>query len=457
MSNILNSEYSPLCESESSGDGEASSRDMAAEAMERIEDLALTILEQIVEASKTSDHNVNLGPASTASVPSRSKHGKIEIRLADRRKEGLDGPGVRVLRFPMQTRSASSRQIAQLLKVMNLAHAALGVSLPLTKRDLYYKDVSLFGSQRTVDRLADDLAATLELDRSELCIRATSKGLICGNDLIIHLKEGGALCLNDQEGTLIPAGEDVDQFEVKSDLAWVLIVEKEAVFQNLCRLQFASYPNLLGSGLIITGKGYPDIATRSLVKTLSDNLPDHVPILALTDGDAYGLDILSVYRYGSQNLRHESSKLAAHRIEWLGIKASELKDLGIDLDALIPITSHDEKKVELYNAVLQMMLLIVDGELYIVLQAMAMLRRQGLPAEWRHVTLKNRGTLFDHLTGVACRRELTRILHIRRKAEIEILTGSSHGCRDTQELEGRPSSLVNYLSRKVFHRVDMSA
>lgn len=83
--------------------------------------------------------------------------------------------------------------------------------------------------------------------------------------------------------------------------------------------------------------------------------------MGLVDGDAYGLDILSVYRYGSQSMRHENEKLAAHRIQWLGVRASELTEYGaswstisfpkrfhsldIHLDALIPITKHDEKKV----------------------------------------------------------------------------------------------------------------
>lgn len=56
-------------------------------------------------------------------------------------------------------------------------------------------------------------------------------------------------------------------------------------------------------------------------------MPDRsfsVPIMGLVDGDAYGLDILSVYRYGSQNLKHENEKLAAHRIQWFGVRASEL-------------------------------------------------------------------------------------------------------------------------------------
>jgi meiotic recombination protein SPO11 len=50
-----------------------------------------------------------------------------------------------------------------------------------------------------------------------------------------------------------------------------------------------------------------------------------VPILALVDGDPYGIDILSVYKFGSLALKHEDSKLAAGRVEWAGIWASELQ------------------------------------------------------------------------------------------------------------------------------------
>jgi len=49
-----------------------------------------------------------------------------------------------------------------------------------------------------------------------------------------------------------------------------------------------------------------------------------VPILGLVDGDPYGLDILAVYKYGSNGMRHENEKLAAKRIRWLGLWASEL-------------------------------------------------------------------------------------------------------------------------------------
>ena len=87
------------------------------------------------------------------------------------------------------------------------------------------------------------------------------------------------------------------------------------------------------------GKGYPDLATRQMVKMLSDKMSStyvvppfssratifsRVPFVTLVDGDAYGLDIASVYKFGSVRLRHESPRLAVPRIECIGVWASEL-------------------------------------------------------------------------------------------------------------------------------------
>ncbi|KAL1681781.1 Spo11/DNA topoisomerase VI subunit A, partial [Schizophyllum commune] len=279
--------------------------------------------------------------------------------------------------YPRKCTSGSARPFAQLFRVMDIAHEAVIDDIPSTKRDMYYKDVALFGTQRVVDNLVDDLAATFEVERSDLNVRATSKGLICGSSLLIHLRSGEVLQPNDSDGTLIPVGEDIQSFSLVRAISWVLIVEKDAVFQTLCRLQVVKHGALDGEGLLITGKGYPDLATRHLVKTLSDCLHD-VPILALVDADAYGLDILSVYKYGSRSLRHEVGKLAAARMEWMGVKGSELNELGVHADHLLPFSKRDEK------------------------MALAMLRRPDLPQEWR--------------------KELSRMLFTRRKAEIEVLS-----------------------------------
>lgn len=217
---------------------------------------------------------------------------------------------------------------------------------------------------------------------------------------------------------MIPVGEDIASFSADDNISWVLIVEKEAVFQTLCRLRLTTSPSLPGHGLIITGKGYPDIATRHLVKTLSDALPLSAPVLALVDGDPYGIDILSVYKYGSRSLQHESTKLAAGRIKWLGLWSTELDDFGIDKDRLLPITKQDEKKVCI-----------------LPLQYLRSISRHPVgsfyaPSTWfaSEVEVRARflelGSISDRhtlLTNKYTRKELTHMLHSRRKAEIEIL------------------------------------
>lgn len=49
-----------------------------------------------------------------------------------------------------------------------------------------------------------------------------------------------------------------------------------------------------------------------------------IPIVALVDCDPYGMDILSVYKYGSTSMLHEHESLAAPRLMWVGVKSEEL-------------------------------------------------------------------------------------------------------------------------------------
>ncbi|PPQ90548.1 hypothetical protein CVT25_015862 [Psilocybe cyanescens] len=293
--------------------------------------------------------------------------------------------------------------IAQLFRVLDLAHEATLNGIPATKRDIYYQDVPLFKKQKVVDTLVDDLAATFQLERSDLNIRSSSKGLICGSGLMITLISGEIIYCHDSEGTLIPPGEDIETFGIDEDVAWILVVEKEAVFQTLCRLQISKHDSMLGPGIIITGKGYPDVATRHVVKSLASALPRSIPILGLMDGDPFGLDILSVYKYGSRSMQHENDKLATKRMKWVGIWASELDRLKICKEHLLFITKHDEKK------------------------ALSMLRRKDvpMPKKWK--------------------KELQHMLHSRRKAEIEILSSQqSHNADIPEETIGNLNAKGQY-------------
>ncbi|KAF9808925.1 hypothetical protein IEO21_07690 [Rhodonia placenta] len=160
--------------------------DLREQVIEGLEGFVLSLLEQLSDAISASDDK-------------RSKNKRIRIELANRKKTVEDGSfAVRTLRFPQKARGASIVPFAQLFKIVDHMHEALLHGVPTTKRDIYYKDVRLFKSQAVVDRLVDDVAATLDVGRADLFVRASSKGLIAACGLTMHLKEG-MLELNDAE------------------------------------------------------------------------------------------------------------------------------------------------------------------------------------------------------------------------------------------------------------------
>lgn len=74
------------------------------------------------------------------------------------------------------------------------------------------------------------------------------------------------------------------------------------------------------------GKGYPDMATRTLLKLLTEPSPrnnnKYCPTFGLADFDPDGLSILSTYKYGSLNLAHEILHLSLPTMDWVGVKSS---------------------------------------------------------------------------------------------------------------------------------------
>ncbi|CAE7079835.1 unnamed protein product [Rhizoctonia solani] len=322
---------------------------------------------------------------------------RLEFHLASCRKKS-ETNRVRKIVWPSK-RTPTLKTIAGALKVAELAHLALKEETPTTKRDVFYGDVKLFGKQSVVDTLVDDLAVTLGLKRGDLGIKAALKGLFCGSALTLTTSKGEVIKGLDFEETLIPTGEDILGINVDEDLAWVLIVEKEAIFQTLCTLGFASVHTSIGKGIIVTGKGYPDLATRQLVSIFSDELPKNIPILGLVDSDSHGMDILSVYKFGSKTMAHE--QVAAERVEWIGVKRGDLEQIGIPASEMLATTAADVRK------------------------AQSMLRSETLPTEWAG--------------------ELEQMLESGTKAEIEIIASHGQGAR----------ALVEYVHGKILEALDL--
>ncbi|KAH8841786.1 hypothetical protein MCOR07_002362 [Pyricularia oryzae] len=226
------------------------------------------------------------------------------------------------LRFPGRSVS-EARSFARVLCVLEISHQALITGNLVTKRNIFYQARDLFREQAVVDRLVDDVAFTLGVGRHSLNITAAGKGLIIG-PISFVLNGGARVCCDNvrTEGTIICSTEILGRFEFPS-ARWVLIIEKEATFRTLASSQF--YRNSrAGPGVMVTGKGYPDLSTRNLVYCLREARP-RIPIYSLVDYDPDGIRILCTYKYGSSALEHERQS-AVSNIQWIGIRLSDIKE-----------------------------------------------------------------------------------------------------------------------------------
>ena len=166
-----------------------------------------------------------------------------------------------------------------------------------TKRDLYYRDVTLFRSkQLVVDRSITALANQLQVPRWQLNVLASSKGLIAGDFKFWETRNGPLVeCFNSSHGVVIPS-EIHEICNLRSNACFVLVVEKDAIFQKL--LGDGILQQFSNRCILVTGKGYPDQMTRQLLKRIQ--IEFEIPIFGLMDADPHGIDILFNYAIGSK-------------------------------------------------------------------------------------------------------------------------------------------------------------
>ncbi|KAI4723001.1 DNA topoisomerase IV, alpha subunit [Aureobasidium sp. EXF-10727] len=193
--------------------------------------------------------------------------------------------------------------------------------------DLYYRDPALFGRQSTVDRYVDQIAAAFSVSRSCLNVTAGVKGLMAGA-AVIYRRDGSKIDLtNVQSGVLVPSMEEVLSVDL-TRVRWVLVIEKEATFQSV--LSSEDWQEMMWHAVLVTGKGYPDIATRAVTHFMTVASPQNgfaePPVFGLADFDPDGLAILHTYKHGSEKMSQENAKLVVPRIEWLGLHSSTITD-----------------------------------------------------------------------------------------------------------------------------------
>lgn len=174
-------------------------------------------------------------------------------------------------------------------KVISLLIENFDKNIITTKRDIFYQDVSLFQSQKNVDMIIEALCRSLGFTNQELGAVAAQKGL-CYGEVTLKSPGGSSQVFTRKQGSfLIPRIGEKTSISVPDDTEYILIVEKDAVFNLLC--------DALQKRIIITGKGFPDHLTRRFLNLLSESFPK-IPVLGVADVDPYGINIMKQFKTG---------------------------------------------------------------------------------------------------------------------------------------------------------------
>ncbi|KAM5572354.1 meiotic recombination protein SPO11-2 [Rosa sericea] len=236
-------------------------------------------------------------------------------------------------------RPNAAKAFIRVWKVMAMCSEILGQGKRVTQRELFYKllcdSPEYFSSQSQVNRTIQDVVALLRCSRYSLGIMASSRGLVAGRLLLQEPNQEVVDCAACGFSGHAITGDlnSIDKLMMKTDARYIIVVEKHAIYQRLVEDHvFNQIPSIL-----ITAKGYPDIATRLLLHRLSRAFPD-LPILALVDWNPAGLAILCTFKFGSIGMGLEAYRYACN-VKWLGMRADDM-DL-IPAEALVPLKPKD--------------------------------------------------------------------------------------------------------------------
>jgi len=225
-----------------------------------------------------------------------------------------------------------SKRFMQTILMASIIYDALINDEYPTIRDLYYRgkhsiilkspdgkryEENTWDEQKESDSVIEDIEVFTSLLREDMLILSKEKGKVVGdmrirsgNDIIDLSKMGhGAYSIE-------PTPDLIDFIDVNAE--FVLVVEKDAVFQQLHRVGFWKQYK----AILITSSGQPDRATRRFVRRLNEELK--LPVYILTDADPYGWYIYSVFKIGSITLSYESERLATPNAKFLGVSMTDI-------------------------------------------------------------------------------------------------------------------------------------
>ncbi len=226
---------------------------------------------------------------------------------------------------------AQAKKFMQTMAIANKTKQFLEQGLHTSIRGLYYQlrftlgediDEDLFSEQSESNELIEDLEVALGVMREDLNLTTDRKGVLAG-PIVIKDRFGGEEITIDgtkqgRSGWMIPSDVDNNMEFVDVSADYVLVVEKDALWQRLNEDKFWKKDNCI----LITPKGQASRGTRRLIRKLADM---GLPIYVFTDCDAWGWYIYWTIKTGSMNLAYLGRNFAIPEARFIGVTMSDIE------------------------------------------------------------------------------------------------------------------------------------
>jgi len=305
------------------------------ETADRLEHLGLDMLSQI---------EADTSPTFTTALRSKGNiiydNGVGFIRLGDKTEER---------RF---INVGQARKFMQTVAIAAKCKKFLREDAHTSIRGLFYQlkfslgenlDEELFSEQSESNPLVEDLEVALGVKREDLNLNTDRKGVVAG-PMVLRDKFGGDEVEIDcrkqgRSGWMIPSDVDNGMEFVDMDADYVLVVEKDAMWQRLNEDKFWKKENCI----LITPKGQASRGCRRLIRKLASK---KLPVYCFTDCDAWGWYIYWAIKSGSMNLAYLGSDIATPEARFVGVTMADIKDYDFLEQLTIKAKEVDIKRAE---------------------------------------------------------------------------------------------------------------
>jgi DNA topoisomerase-6 subunit A len=225
------------------------------------------------------------------------------------------------------------RSFTQLAWVASFAKRLINSSRTSSLRDLYYSSEAFgvtFKDQAESDRIVTDLECVTGLPRESFGIFPDEHSSIYGEVIMRYTIPGYAgreidLTISPDGLPIGPALMSAEPVRTGAEI--VLAVESGGMFSRL--IETNAWKRF--KAILIQLGGQPPRATRSLIRTLSEDLD--LPVYLFTDGDPWGMHIAQVVVSGSANSAHIEG-LTTPNATWIGVTPSDIEQYALPTEKM---------------------------------------------------------------------------------------------------------------------------